>query len=334
MMKTYSCNEAPLKVFGVPFFEEKKTFERVPKELREKLPGLAFLGRRCPGARIGFRTDAEEFTVRVKLKTLSVDIGMSIYACQAVNVMIGERQNARFAGLVFPKNYSEKCFERTFKKSGEMEEVTLWLLRNEEIESVEVIVDERATVAEPTPYKYGKALYYGSSITEGGCCASVLNGYNAILSRWLDLDYINFGFSGNAKGELEMADYICTVDGVTVFIMDYDHNAPTLEHLERTHEPFFKRIREKNPELPILLMSKPDFDYTPDGAERRSVIERTYKNAIAAGDKNVYYIDGETFFGDTDRHLCTVDTIHPNDLGFYRMAEVIRPTLEKMLGIK
>lgn len=331
-MKVFNCTDAPLKVFGIPFFDTKKKFERLPAELRASLKNLDFLGRRCPGARVGFRTDADEFTVRVKLKTLSADIGMSIYACQAVSVMIGERCNARFAGVACPPNYNTLSFEKKFKKSGEMEDVTLWLLRNEEIESVEIIVDESASVTEPTPYKYGKALYYGSSITEGGCCSSVTNAYNAIISRHLDLDYYNFGFSGNAKGELLMADYINTVD-MSLFIMDYDHNAPNVEHLSRTHEPFFKRIREKNKELPILLLSKPDFDYTVDGAERRSVIEQTYKNAVKAGDKNVYYIDGETFFGEVDRHLCTVDTVHPNDLGFYRMAAVIEPTIRKMLGI-
>ncbi|MBQ8551546.1 MAG: hypothetical protein IJ428_01895 [Clostridia bacterium] len=50
------------------------------------------------------------------------------------------------------------------------------------------------------------------------------------------------------------------------------------------------------------------------------MIRATYNNAVAAGDKNVYFIDGETFFGDTDREFCTNDRIHPNDLGLYRMA--------------
>ena len=130
-----------------------------------------------------------------------------------------------------------------------MEEVTLWLLRNEEIENVEIMVSDTATVEAPTPYKYGKALYYGSSITEGGCCCSVTN-----VSHWLDLDYYNFGFSGNAKGELEIADYINTLD-MRLFVMDYDHNAPTAEYLRDTHEAFFKRIREKHPTLPILILS-------------------------------------------------------------------------------
>ncbi len=331
-MKIYNCKDAPLKVFGIPFFDEKKKFERLPVELRAKLSHLDFLGRRCPGARVGFRTDAQEFTVKVTLKTLSVDNGISILGCQSVSVMIGDRQNAVFAGLVAPPDYNTKTFEKTFKKSGRMEDVTLWLLRNEELESVEVAVPKEATVEEPTPYKYGTALYYGSSITEGGCCCSVTNAYNALLSRWLDLDYYNFGFSGSARGELELADYINTID-MNLFVMDYDHNAPTVEHLQETHEPFFKRVREKNPNLPILLLSRPNFDYSDDGDSRRKIIEQTYKNAVNCGDKNVYFIDGETFFGKTDRHLCTVDTIHPNDLGFYRMAKVIQPVFEKILNI-
>lgn len=332
-MKKYTCFDAPLKVFGIPFFDEKKKFERLPAELRTKLSDLDFLGRRCPGARIGFRTDAEEFTVKVTLKTLSQDIGMSIYACQSVSVMIGERQSSVFAGLVNPSGYEMKIFEKTFKKSDSMEDVTLWLLRNEEIENVEITVPDTAAVEEPTPYKYGKALYYGSSITEGGCCSSVTNAYTAILSRWLDLDFYNLGFSGKAKGEIEMADYINTID-MNLFIMDYDHNAPTVEHLQKTHEPFFKRIREHNPTLPILMLSRPDFDYSADSVQRREVVEQTYNNAVKAGDKNVYYIDGEDLFGKNDRHLCTVDTTHPNDLGFYRMATVIAPVIKRMLAIE
>lgn len=330
-MKTYSCYDAPLKVFGVPFFDEKKTFERVPAELRGELKNLDFLGRRCPGARVGFRTDAEVFTVRIALKTLSVDVGMSLMSCQAVYVTVGERTSAKFAGLVFPGNYNTKTFEKTFTKSGDMEEVTLWLPRNEEIEWVEVTVPDEAAVEAPTPYRYGKALYYGSSITEGGCCASLLNGYNALLSRWLDLDYYNFGFSGNAKGEIAMADYINTVD-MNYFIYDYDHNAPNVSHLAATHEPFFKRIREKHPNIPVLMMTRPNFDTSPDAKERREVVETTFKNAVASGDKNVYFADGETFFGDEDRELCTFDRTHPNDLGFYRMAKVLLPTFKKMLS--
>ena len=329
-MKTFTHLDAPLKVFGVPFFEQTKVFNRLPQEVREQIPSLDFLGRRTPGARIGFRTDAPEFTVEFTLETLKPDIGMALFSCQSIEVLIGSRQNPRFACLVTPPDYNTKTVSKTIKKSSDMEDVLLLLPRNEIISEVKVSIPDEANIEAPTPYKYGPILYYGSSITEGGCCCRMSNAYNALLSLWLDVDYYNFGFSGSAKGELEIADYINTIE-ISAFVYDYDHNAPSVEHLENTHYPFYKRIREKNPNIPIIMMSRPNFGYWPDDGDRRAVVKSTYKKAKAEGDNNVYFIDGELFFGTEDRQACTIDTTHPNDLGFYRMAKVIEPVLKEAL---
>ena len=75
-------------------------------------------------------------------------------------------------------------------------------------------------------------------------------------------------------------------------------------------------------------MTMPDYMYDEASCEKRTAgIRKTYENAIENGDKNVYFIDGKTFFGDDDVFACTVDKIHPNDLGCYRMAKVIEKTL-------
>ena len=103
---------------------------------------------------------------------------------------------------------------------------------------------------------------------------------------------------------------------------DYDHNAPTVEHLAETHERMFKIIREKNPNLPIIMMSRPKFYLCNHEVKRLEIIKKTYDNAVANGDKNVYFIDG--------RDLCkvcgnegTVDNCHPTDLGFFSMAQTL-----------
>ena len=158
----------------------------------------------------------------------------------------------------------------------------------------------------------------------------VSNGYNSMISRWLDVDFYNFGFSGNAKGEPEIAEYINTIDK-SIFVYDYDHNAPDVDYLEKTHEPFFQIIRKHDPQLPVLMMTRPNFYEGTDDAKRREVVRRTYENAVSAGDKNVWFLDGETFFGKEDRALCTLDGTHPNDLGFYRMAKTICPVISKIL---
>ncbi len=330
-MPTFTLFDEPFKVSGVPFFEENKKLVRLPDDLIDQLPHLKHLGRRCPGARVAFKTNSPTFSVKVVLKTLTADVGMSLYACQSAQIMVGERENARYLGVVNPPDYNTLVFERSFDKSSELEQITVYLPRNEQVDRIDITVEDGAIVTEPTPYKYKKPIvFYGSSITEGGCCCNVTNAYNAILSRWLDFDYYNLGFSGSAKGELAMADYINTFD-MGAFVYDYDHNAPTVEHLANTHKPFFDRIREAHPDIPILMMTRPAEIYYDEFKARREVVRATYDAAVAAGDKNVYFIDGETFYGETDRNLCSIDGGHPNDLGFFRMACVIRPTLEKML---
>ena len=331
-MKTYSYRDAPLRVFGVLDLDKKDGFCRLNPPLLEALPNLSFLGRRCPGARLCFRTDSKKFTVHMQLESMSPDLGIGIFGCQSGAVFIGQRSTSNFVGVVYPKNYEELSFSRTFTKRGEMEEITIFLPRNEVLVDIRIEVEDGARVEAPTPYQYGPVVFYGSSITEGGCGAG-FNSYEALLSRWLDMDFYNLGFSGNARGEQVMADFIAGIPDMRVFVLDYDHNAPTVAHLEETHEPFFKTIRAAHPHLPILMMTRPRAVYTEDDKKRREVVRRTYENAVAAGDRLVRFIDGETFFGTEDRTLCTVDNIHPNDLGFYRMATVIRPVMEELLAL-
>jgi len=332
-MKAYSIKDYPIKVCGIPFFEKTGKLERLPDELCQRVKSLEFLGKRPAGSRVLFRTNADEFSIEIKFKTLSVDIGMSLFSCQSAEVLIGPRQNYRFAGLVSPPDYNTKHIEKTFKKSSYMEDITIFLPRNEIIEDFKIIIPDSALLEEPTPYKNGTLLFYGSSITEGGIASRPSNCYNAILSNRLDFDYYNFGFSGSARGEIAIAEYINQID-ISLFVMDYDHNAPSIEHLEATHEPFFKKIRENSPNLPIIIMSKPDFEASPSNAQRREIIYKTYINAVNNKDKNVYFIDGEKLFGTTDRALCTIDMTHPNDLGFYRMAEYIEPVIKNILDIR
>ena len=162
---------------------------------------------------------------------------------------------------------------------------------------------------------------YGSSITQGGCASRPGMSYQAILSRKLNCDYVNLGFSGSAKGEDEMIDYISNLD-MSLFILDYDYNAPSCEHLKNTHEKLFKAVRKNHPDLPVIMMCRPKHILTGEECERRETIETTYKNALEKGDNNVYFIDGAELTS-----LCgnegTVDSCHPTDFGFNSMAEAV-----------
>lgn len=330
-MKEYCFREEPFEIYGVPLFKESGMLERLPASVRERLPSLKDLGRRCPGARLRFRTNSKRISLCVKFEKLTPDVGMSLMSAQSANVFAGPMQSADYIGLIRPVNYYTAEAAGEVKKSARMEDITIFLPRNEVITDIIIGLEDDAYLEPPTPYRYSlPILYYGSSITEGGCCSKPANAYNAFISRWLDTDYYNFGFSGSARGELAMADYVNTIPK-SILVMDYDHNSPSAEHLQQTHEPFFKRIREHDSKLPVVLLTRPNFDYG-DAPIRREIIRKTYQNAVEKNDKNVYFIDGEMLFGTDNRDACTADTIHPNDLGMYRMAKCICPVIQKILA--
>ena len=334
-MKTYFFTDAPIGIYGLDVIDsENRNFWRLPDaESAQVSDYVRDRSKTAGGGRVRFRTDARELTIKMELKTLERDPCMAVCASSGADVLLGTGLHSRYLGLINPATYENYTPENTFRLDGSIQQVTINLPRNEQIAGIWVTVNDDAQVLEPLPYsRPGRLCFYGSSITEGGCCSRPGNAYTAVTARWLDMDYVNFGFSGNAKGEDEMADIICRRD-FAAFIYDYDHNAPDAAHLEKTHERFFKRVRAAHPDMPIIIMTKPDFDPDPEtNGRRREVIRRTYTNAVAAGDKNVYFLDGEQFFGTFGREMCTVDGCHPNDLGFLRMAEPVYMLLTKIFN--
>ncbi len=331
-MKTYCFTESPVEIYGLDVIDkETKSYWRLPDE--ETAPVSDYVRERSKtacGGRVRFRTDSVNVTIKMELVGNGVDPCMAVCASAGGDVFTGTGIHSRYIGQINPRNYENLQPELTFKLDGSVQQVTVNLPRNEKISGLWISIDDDAQLIAPLPYsRKGKLCFYGSSITEGGCCSRPGNAYTAAVARWLDMDYVNYGFSGNAKGEDAMADIICRRD-FSAFIYDYDHNAPDAAHLEKTHERFFKRVRAAHPDMPIVIMTKPDFDPDPEtNSARREVIRRTYTNAVAAGDRNVYFLDGEQFFGTFGREMCTVDGCHPNDLGFFRMAEQVYGVLAR-----
>lgn len=335
----FSIFDSPIKVYGIPEFEKNRKLERFPEEVRRKLfdfhsqfgeTQINHLATRTTGARAAFRTNSRNITVEMKLKTLEHDVGMSRYSCSSAAVYVGKGETLTYKGLAVP-GFDDKIGDISFIKDNKTEDVMIFFPRNEIVEDIIITVDDDADVFAPTPYKYEQpVIFFGSSITEGGHAALVTNAYTALLSRWLDFEYYNFGLSGNCLGQIEIAEYICYLKP-SVLVYDYDHNAFSAEFLRKTHEMFFKYVRERLPVLPVIFMSTPNYDHMPEADKRREIIKTTYENAIKNGDKNVFFIDGENFFGEEERQFCTTDTIHPNDYGFQKMARVIEPVLKEAL---
>ena len=337
-MRYYSCFSDPFRVYGLDVLDnENHNYWRLADEDSMRVSeGVRARSKAANGGRIRFRTDADSIHVRLSLHETHVDWGASVCAGESVCVLIGSGITSQYRGVVCAEDFSHLTIEKTIRLcfSGEekrMRQVTIHLPFNDRIAGLELGVDEADTIAAPAEYTSPeKLLFYGSSITDGYCASIPSNTYSAMLCRWLDCDYQNLGFDGMAKGETAMAEIIAKKD-FTVFVMDYDHNAPNPAHLAATHEPFFRIVRNAHPMAPILLCSRPNFfENTAESNLRRDIILQTYQNARAAGDDNVYFVDGETYFGAFGSECCTVDCCHPNDLGFFRMAEKLYAVMQSI----
>ena len=173
---------------------------------------------------------------------------------------------------------------------------------------------------------------YQSSITQSGCVSRPGNAYQNIICQHTGIDYINLGFSGNGRGEEIVVRHMASLD-MSAFVCDYDHNAPTVQHLRDTHLRMYQIIREKHPDIPYLMISKPDFvalRHLAKNSERRQVILDSYHYACHQGDQNVYFIDGSAFFRGPFANMATVDGCHPNDLGFACVAAVLEPIFDEI----
>lgn len=333
----YDTENAPFVFEGLAWNKHSDYF-RLPKHLtkEEVNQGALELSHHTAGCCVRFQCDSPFITIRAKL-THSFDMNHMPRCGSAGFDLYIKNQEGKF---IFTKavqpNRDEVDLERLVHPAlpAGMNEYLLNYPLYGGVEKVEIGVAPGSHIAAPSPHKISKPiLFYGSSITQGGCASRPGNAYTSMLCRKFDAPQINLGFSGSGKGETAVAEAIAELD-LSCFVMDYDHNAPDAEHLAATHETFFKIIRKKNPTLPILMLSKCDFYDNVPCKNRRAIIEKTYQNALAAGDKYVAYIDGELLWGKDDRDACSVDGCHPNDLGFYRMAEVIYPVLKELMERK
>lgn len=201
------------------------------------------------------------------------------------------------------------------------------------MKELNIIINKDAVLGTGKAYKdVLPILYYGSSITQGACASRADNCYQAYIAKHTQVDYINLGFSGSAKAEKEMAEYLSNIP-CSIFVCDYDYNAPTVEYLKGTHLELYKTFRKKQKDVPIILMSSPSmetFDWSLN--DRLKVIKDTYEYARKNGDEHVYLINGREVYGDKDFSNCVVDGCHPNDLGFYRIAETLEKTIKTLLS--
>jgi len=329
----FDVKKEPFNIYGL--WNTDKDFHRLPDDVAKESSG-AILSHsvNSSGGRIRFATDSPYVAIRLKHRPYNNGSPhITRVAALGADLYIQKKGEETYYASYYPPIDKEEEFEgiKYFGSEHMMREITLNMPLATEVYEFEVGIKKGSVLKKHRDYKIVEPIvFYGSSITNGFAASRPGTTYESFISRNLDCDFINLGFSGSAKGEIATAEYIAKLK-MSAFVLDYDWNAPNSEHLMATHEKFYNMVRENNRDLPIVLVTRPDSDLNDDCQSRRDAILNTYMNARKSGDKNIYYIDGYSLFPSDCRRDCTVDGCHPNDLGFYFMAQRIGGVLKEII---
>ena len=324
----------------------KIIFNRLPQKSGIEFPkGVKVLAQHTAGGQVRFRTNSKRVAVRAETTGFGAMNHMAQTGSGGFDLYAGKGTDQIFLKTTtYPLNETKFTSILFTEGDGEtMYDFTLNFPLYNGVKSLEIGVDAGAEFETPLPFVDDRPIViYGTSVTQGGCASRPGSLFTNILSRRLNRPFINLGFSGNGCGEPEMAHLINLIDNPAIIIIDYEGNAD--EAMDKTLTPFMEILRNHDPDVPILIMTRIRSAFEAWGhsntmadprAERMQIRYQHQKNEydkwVARGDKNIYFLDGGTLLGD-DYADCTVDGIHPTDMGFFRMADNMEPVLRDILA--
>ncbi|MEF3304130.1 SGNH/GDSL hydrolase family protein [Paenibacillus sp. GYB003] len=336
-----SPKEAPFRLAGFPWFGQDGAYRRLPLRPKHAIPpAVNQLANSTAGGQIMFQTDSPKLAIRVKLAGKAGMYHMPATGQCGFDLYIGEPGDQQYFGTV-RYDHSQLSYEHVFYEypHRELRHVTLNFPLYQGVQEVQIGIEPGSELKAPLPYRTGKkVVVYGTSITQGGCATRPGMAYTNILSRRIPLEFVNLGFSGNGRGEPEVARVLTEIANPALLVLDYEANAVDVELMRQTLPEFIRIYREAHPDVPILVVSKIQYArerFEPALLQKRLDMKRVEMETVdmyrRQGDANVHFFDGTALLGTDSYNECTVDGVHPTDLGFLRMADTLTPVFKELL---
>ncbi|MCP4590350.1 MAG: hypothetical protein GY842_06385 [bacterium] len=314
-----------LGIEGRGWTDTDRFYNRLPSRAKSKVPEAVWdLSRRTAGLAVRFVTNSTRISARwdgggaMNHMAATGNSGLDLYV----------RRDGRweFCAVGRPQ-LSQTTATLVSGLPADTREYLLYLPLYSGVTELGIGVDAGASIekaAARLPGKDRPIVFYGTSITQGGCAARAGMGHTAMLGRWLDREVINLGFSGAGKMEPELAALLGELDP-SVYVLECLPNM-TLEMVRQRVEPFVRLLRRDRPQTPILLVESP---FGSAAGAHNQALRTAFDSLRDEGIVGLHYLPGADLLKGPENG--TVDGVHPTDLGFYRMAVVYRPMLEKIL---
>lgn len=341
----YNIKEKPFRIEGLAWFDKEKQYYRLPLSYKEKVSeAVAWLSTHPAGGQVYFHTNSKTINIKVTLADKANMIHMSPTGQTGFDLYFKDKNMKEyqfFTTTKYPYGETQYCVELLTSDEKFEKDILINFPLYMGIKEVYIGLDKDATLSSAPKHKNdGKIVIYGTSVTQGGCACRPGMVFTNILSRKMDIEFINLGFSGSGLGEPIMAHLINEIDNVKMIILDYDANGGATGDLEKYMEEFVDILRANHQNTPILIITKPPFsnyilsDFENKKRARVLKFQKDLVNRRKKQDHNIYFYDGNKIFGKEDIFEGLVDGTHPTDLGFYRMYKSLFPVLTKILKKK
>ena len=346
-LKYYDVRELGLPVLGKGFDDcvrQNDTisdgyFTRLPADLQGVVRKAVWdLGQNSAGLAIRFRTNSK--CIGAEWRPLN-NFGMSHMTPTGVRgldlyaLVDGEWL---FVGAGQPNGKkSRNVFIR--RMNGEMREYIMYLPLYDGVINLSIGIDSTAVIEKPhvadlvPSEKDLPIVFYGTSVTQGGCATRPGMAYPSIIERKLHRETVNLGFSGNGRMDKCLGDKIAKIPA-SMYVIDCLANC-TSQIVKDSTEHFIRAIVEANPDVPVLMVSNYcypyqylDAQFQIDTPEENAIWKEFAQKFRKEGYKNVRYIDAYAK-GNMKKspigpdHEGTVDGVHMTDLGFLRFADFL-----------
>lgn len=330
----------PFIITGFPWIDMDGVYRRLPLKPNYKIPeNVNILADCTSGGQIKFKTDSKSIHIMAKLKGIANMNHMPATGQCGFDCYIANNGKLHYCSTTIYDHtkINYKC-ELYNQEENIIKDVIINFPLYQGVEEVFIGLNNISNVYEPTKLKYDKnIIFYGTSITQGGCASRPGMSYTNILSRKLSANCINLGFSGSGCGEPELAHLISEIKNIGCLVLDYEPNCVSTKLFKATLPNFIRIFRETHETTPVLIVSRTP--YSIDSFDRKAINERIegsefQKNLVnllkEKGDQNIYFIDLGMAL-EKEFYECTVDGIHPTDLGFSLIAEKLNPIIKEII---